>query len=151
MDGYWWQCSCGNKTKCLQGLEGAVPAHLRRIIDSGFDQRLLKQDCPKCKGLKSMRITFEFPKNPTGKLQLLHMVGLVWEDTEYVPMLWEMTPLDNPAKKMFEFNYMTGRNPRGLKTAAVLSLGDIRTLLELYKEKTGKPLPFAFAKAAAAR
>ena len=143
MDGYWWQCVCGFKSKSPPGDQGNVPTYIRyRIMTAQWDQDLLERRCPIC-GQKKMRITYLFPRKAQLTLQLLHVIGLNQED-EYVPMLWEAINTET-SESMFEFNYIVGANPWGLNKAAVLSLDDIRTLIELYREKTGKPVPFTFS------
>ena len=118
-----------------------------RIINSGWDQTLLQSACPQCNNSNAqMRITYQFPKRKTDVLQVLHMVGLVYpEDPDYVPMLWETANLSRPDESLFQFNYILGKNVMGLRTAAVLGLEEIKGLLELYREKTGKALPFKFS------
>jgi len=148
MSGYWWECSCGNQTKSVHGKGGQIPTFIRRsIIESGFDQKLLVQPCPKCKVHAPMRITYHFPRNVRETVQVLHIVGLDGGDGGYVPMLWETMPKSSPSKRWFHFNYMIKQSPWGLNKAAVLSLEDIRRLLELYGTKTGRSLPFSFARA----
>src|SRR5437763_560652 len=119
MDGYWWECSCGKRTKNLPGKGGQVPTYIRKsIIESGFDQQFLVQPCPKCKA--EMRITYHFPRNERETVQVLHIVGLDGGDGGYVPMLWETRPESKPSERSFQFNYMIKQSPWGLNKAAVI-------------------------------
>ena len=92
-----------------------------------------------------MRITYEFPRNPSGAFQVLHMVGLYGEEPAgYVPMLWETAQLSRPGEHFVQFNYIIRKNPSGLNRPPVLSLAEIGDLLQLYEKKTGQSLPFKF-------
>lgn len=146
MEGYWWQCGCGHKTKDLSSYKGgAIPGYIRdEVINSGWNQGSLSQDCPKCHAANSMRITYEFPGSEVGTVQVIHMVGLDSGDGDYVPMFWETAPVKNPTEPMFQFNYIRGKNATGFNRAAILSLADIRELLELYEQKTGNRLLYRF-------
>jgi hypothetical protein len=148
LTGYWWECragKCQHKTKQLPTQSGSVPSYIRdSLIKSKWNQKLLLQDCKRCGARKSMRITFDFPQNETGKLQVLHMVGLD-EFGKWVPMLWETKRMRGGQRRL-HFNYMNGKNPFGLNRAPVLTPHEIQTLLERYHGKTGK-LPFRFTPA----
>ena len=53
-------------------------------------------------------------------------------------MMWETTPASDPGCQWFHFNYMAGRSNWGLNKAAIFARGDLKRLLDLYSEKTGK-------------
>lgn len=147
MEGYWWRCtSCGFEVQDVP-----VPGCIRKeMIECEWDQSKLTRACPKCKIPVGMRITYEFPNNPVGTVQVIHIVGLYDpDDAEYVSMLWETVALANPSEPMFQFNYMRGSNPKGLRTVPVLSLDGIGTMLELYQQRTGKSLPFKIVRESA--
>lgn len=137
MAGYWWQCeACGNKfdfqtTVGYPSMSGFV---WDKLLPSGWDQSLLTSACPSCKkGLR--RITYDFPREEKVLLHVVHIVGLQYEN--YVPMMWETYPVDDPDSRWFDFKYQHKRSPWGLNKAAVFSCEGLQELFTLYRAKTG--------------
>ena len=142
MKGYWWKCEkCGHECKDLAGCP--VPTFIHdQVIERDWNQDVLRQDCPECHS-RSLLITYEFPRKEREVVSVLNIVGLrgARDDAEdYVPMVWATRPESEPGTRWLHFNYMRGRNPFGLKRAAVFCEDDLRTLAELYETKTGRPL-----------
>lgn len=64
-----------------------------------------------------------------------HIVGLQFGD--HVPMMWETHAKSSPSDPIFDFKYISGRNPWGLNKTAVFSRQRLRELFRRYREKTG--------------
>jgi hypothetical protein len=142
--GYWLQCQ--RKICKYEGAEywtvtgcNSAAAYIWDKVSKKWDQSLLLMICPKCKR-RSLRITYAFPRREDREVvQVIHVVGIRLGDN-YTPMMWESRPISRPKLQWFQFNYLSGRGPFGLKAPAVLSYAEIRRLFALYRSKTGKQL-----------
>jgi hypothetical protein len=71
-------------------------------------------------------------------LRVIHIVGCPpQKDPDYLPMMWEVSPVCDPDDRWFQFNYIRGRNPLGLSRAAVFDVGNLSTILAMYRDRTG--------------
>lgn len=133
---YWWECeSCGAKPSFPDTVEMQIGAFIWDRVRKDWDQGLLVRECSKCKE-RSLRIAYDFPQHGL-VFRVKHIVGV--QDIEsYVPMMWEFYEIRNPSLSKYQFNYLTGRNPMGLKTAAIVSAEELKRLFMLYCEKTGR-------------
>jgi len=139
MPGYWWECEkCGAKSDfpTTTGDSSMSSFVWDKLVPADWDQSLLVSPCGQCSD-GSRRITYEFPREDKVTLRVVHIVGRQSDD--YVPMMWETYPTDEPSDPWFDFKYQSRRNPWGLNKAAVFSREDLHELFARYRQKTGAP------------
>jgi hypothetical protein len=141
MPGYWWECGeCHERVSDFKAVCGhkGVPHFIQdSLIQNNWDQNLLVKPCPRC-GKNAFHITYEFPKKDKQTLQVLCIVGLVKEKTDYLPMMWESVFFGNGNESRFDFKYIIGRKGFGLNKPAVFSREDLRNLFRLYSNVTDR-------------
>jgi len=103
-----------------------------RLIPADWDQSLLTSVCPHCDH-GTRRITYDFPREDKVTRRVAHIVGIASDD--FVPMMWETYPTDDPSDLAFSFNYQIRRSPWGLNKAGVFSREALRRIFALYREK----------------
>lgn len=139
MPSYWWSCeSCGQEVPFNQATRSRGIAHYiwDVLLPSGWDQSALIRTCANC-GVDGLRITYEFPRAQREILRISHLVGLPDAYGDYLPMMWETTPLSSPAERWVDFKYVRGRSIWGLNKPAVLSRADLGRLLAQYRAVAG--------------
>lgn len=138
--GYWWQCTACNATRKFMQVvncSGIVDFLWDQLRVSGWDQSLLKRECPSCCA-NALRITYEFPRKVEPELiRVLHIVGVGAGD--YMPLMWETSPNADLVERWFDFKYVNGRSHYGLNKAAVFGEQDLAELFRLYRTKAGRP------------
>ena len=138
MPGYWLQCDSCQTEESFQdvcGMSSAVRYIREVMLPSNWDQSKLTLDCPKC-GKHELRIAYDFPRADRVRLSVLHIVGLVFDDPYYLPMMWEARATHDP-EPWIDFKYINGNNPWGLNKPAVFSRSQLKKLFTIYEERCG--------------
>jgi hypothetical protein len=139
--GYWWECTSCNECNTFKKEtgKGSVASFVWDILaPSGWDQSLLTRQCKAC-NLKSMKITYDFPKKERTIIFVNHIIGRKLEDVNYLPMLWETQPKGSE-KIWYDFKYQIKRNNFGLNKPAVMQSVDLSYLLKEFNVQTGKKI-----------
>jgi hypothetical protein len=70
-------------------------------------------------------------------MTLVRAVGVGPFD-DYIPMMWEAFPSDDPDARWFDFKYVRGRSAYGLNKPAVFSKPELINLFALYRRVSGE-------------
>ncbi len=104
MPSYWWQCTrCGYSPPSFKSVcksRGIVHFLRDELLLAKWDQELLVRQCPSCRE-RSLRITYEFPRQKKETIRVLHIVGV--DRGDYLPMMWETSPSPDLTKRWFDF------------------------------------------------
>ena len=134
-NGYWWECeSCKEKTSFRDTVGVEIAAFIWDTLSNDWDQTLLLRECSRCKG-RRLRITFNFPRQNRSVFRVKHIIG-TFITNSYLAMMWEFYEIGNPNLSKYDFTYLTGRNPYGLKSPAIISSEELKELFNLYRNKT---------------
>lgn len=144
MASYWWQCDSCQIEAAFHAVSEAtgIVSFIRKILlPSDWDQSKLVQRCPKCRR-SELRITYDFPRGDDPvRLSVVHIVGLLRDDSYYLPMMWETRP-STDEEPWFDFKYINGNSIYGLNRPAVFSRGELKRLFHTYEELCGgAPFP----------
>jgi hypothetical protein len=134
---YWWECeSCEAKASFLDTVGAQIATFIWDTLSKEWDQELLLRECPQCKE-RRLRIAFDFGRGDGKVFRVNHIVG-TYSTESYVPMMKEFYEVGNPNLCKYDFTYLNGRNPTGLKSPAIVSAQELRDLFRLYCEKTNR-------------
>jgi len=138
MPAYWWSCIKCGKEESFPGTCECNSIHgfiWKQLLPSQWDQQLLKKRCPRC-GLKSLRITYEFPRQNKEVVYVNHIVGL--DRGDWIPMMWETVFSSKTSNRLYDFKYLGQKNIWGLNKPAVFTEDTLRQVVKLYREKSGR-------------